>query len=127
MKRAKIDWKAVQDRVRASEIALEAALTPNPQRVEEAFRQRAAGEWRALREAQPVDHGRGQVAQADGVEHLLARRRVRGEDHQRDSDLLEVDADGVAGVAVLAERLAMIRGDDHIRVGKEPLAPQLVE
>jgi purine-binding chemotaxis protein CheW len=41
MKRAKIDWKAVQDRVRAGEGALEAALTPNPQRVEEAFRKRA--------------------------------------------------------------------------------------
>jgi purine-binding chemotaxis protein CheW len=42
MKRATIDWSAVQARLRASELALEQALTPNPQRVQDAYRQRAA-------------------------------------------------------------------------------------
>jgi purine-binding chemotaxis protein CheW len=41
MKHASVDWKAVGDRLRTSERAVEAALTPNPQRIEEAFRQRA--------------------------------------------------------------------------------------
>jgi purine-binding chemotaxis protein CheW len=42
MKRGEFDWGAVQERLRASELALEEALTPNPQLVEEAYRQRAA-------------------------------------------------------------------------------------
>jgi purine-binding chemotaxis protein CheW len=41
MKRTEIDWTAVQDRLRASELALEQALTPNPQRIEQVYRQRA--------------------------------------------------------------------------------------
>jgi purine-binding chemotaxis protein CheW len=42
MKRATIDWRAIHDRLRASERALEEALTPNQQRVGDAYRQRAA-------------------------------------------------------------------------------------
>jgi purine-binding chemotaxis protein CheW len=41
MKRAGIDWEQVQSRLRASEQALEAALTESPERIEAAYRQRA--------------------------------------------------------------------------------------
>jgi len=42
MKLAGIDWGVVRERLRASERALEQALTPSPQRIEEAYKQRAA-------------------------------------------------------------------------------------
>jgi chemotaxis signal transduction protein len=42
MKRAAIDWGAVRERLRASERELEQVLTPSPQRIEEAYKQRAA-------------------------------------------------------------------------------------
>jgi purine-binding chemotaxis protein CheW len=42
MKRASIDWRAVQEQLRASELALEETMTPSPQRVRDAYRQRAA-------------------------------------------------------------------------------------
>ncbi len=41
MKQAKINWKMVQDRLRASELALQAASTTDPLRMQEIYRQRA--------------------------------------------------------------------------------------
>jgi len=41
MKRTDIDWTKARERLRASELALEQSWTPNPQRVREAYRQRA--------------------------------------------------------------------------------------
>jgi purine-binding chemotaxis protein CheW len=57
MKRANIDWQAVQNRVRASELALEAALTPNPQRVQAAYRERAARLARVETNREPLTPG----------------------------------------------------------------------
>jgi purine-binding chemotaxis protein CheW len=41
MKRAGVDWEAVRSRLRASEGALEEALTESPERIDAAYRQRA--------------------------------------------------------------------------------------
>jgi purine-binding chemotaxis protein CheW len=57
MKQPKINWKAVQDRLRASELALEAALTPNPQRAQEMYRQRAATLARVELNRKPASPG----------------------------------------------------------------------
>ncbi len=42
MNQAKINWNVVRERLRASELALEAALTPDSERIEKVYRQRAA-------------------------------------------------------------------------------------
>src|SRR5579864_6064282 len=42
MKQTKIDWNVVRERLRSSELALDAALTPDSQRIEKVYRQRAA-------------------------------------------------------------------------------------
>ncbi len=42
MTRARIDWEAVRERLRASERALNAALSENPERIDAAYRARAA-------------------------------------------------------------------------------------
>jgi purine-binding chemotaxis protein CheW len=57
MKRQKIDWKVVHSRLRASELALEEILTPNAQRVEDAYRKRAAELAIGDRGRKPVSSG----------------------------------------------------------------------
>jgi purine-binding chemotaxis protein CheW len=42
MRRASIDWGAIRERVRANELALEEVLSPNRERVQAAYRERAA-------------------------------------------------------------------------------------
>ncbi len=37
-----IDWTVVKERLRQSQLALERALTPDPQRIEAIYRERAA-------------------------------------------------------------------------------------
>lgn len=41
MKRARVDWELVRSRLRATERALEAALTESPERIDAAYRRRA--------------------------------------------------------------------------------------
>ncbi len=91
------------------------------------FRQRAAGEGRAGRKPQQVDDRGRQVAQADRLGDRAARRRRRGEDQQGDVDLVRVEAEAVVEHAMLAELLAVVRGDDHQRVPEHPAPIKLVE
>jgi len=56
MKRA-IDWGEVHERLRANGLALEEVLSPNPQRVEEAYRRRAIRLAEVELSGVPASHG----------------------------------------------------------------------
>ena len=65
----------------------------------------------------------GMLARADRSIHHSAPRGARGENRQRDADLVEVDTGAVAEVAMIAERFSMVRCDDHHCVVEESLSP----
>lgn len=57
MTRASIDWASVHARLRASETALQAALTATPQRIETAYRERAIRLAKQTAQHQPASRG----------------------------------------------------------------------
>ena len=52
---------------------------------------------------------------------------ARIKDHQWDSDLVEIEGGAVPEDLMIAEPLAVVRGDDHHRVVKQPLAGKFIE
>ena len=82
----------------------------------------------ASRQAEEANHGRRDIAQGHRFGHHATRRHVlRVHDHQRDADQLPVEAATVREQEVIAEMLAVIRGDDDQRTVEHPAAPQLLE
>ena len=57
MKNARIDWEQARSRLRSSERALEEALAESPERIEAAYRQRAARLAKVLDQPGPVSAG----------------------------------------------------------------------
>ena len=90
-------------------------------------RQRSPGEWRIGRQAQQVDDRRRQVAQAHGLGDGAARRSRRREDHQRDVNLVEVQAIAMVEHTMLPELFSMVRRDDHQGVLQHANAVELVQ
>ena len=83
-----------------------------------------ASEWpgKGKPDSSPRDyHRRRKVRRETGPPlDLQAGGGARGQDRQRDSDFIEVHRVGMTVNPVIAERLAVVRGDDHVRVLGSP-------
>ena len=93
--------------------------------------QKAAREWPG--NGEPAERRNwsttvaGRSHRLSGVDHDAVRRRGRGEYHQWDGDLVEVEPGVVAEDAMIAEPFPVVRGDDHQRVVQKALGVELVE
>ena len=85
-----------------------------------------AGERRAGCQAELVDHGRRQVAQAYRIGDDICGTPGQ-ENNKWDGDLVEIETATMAKDAVHSKRLPVIRGNDDQRLVKQALAFQRFE
>ena len=100
-----------------------ASLVPAPEPCE-----RPAGEGCIPPQPEQVDDRGRQVAQAHRLgDHPIRRHSLGIHDHQRHLDELPVQAAAVEEQEVIAQVLAVIRGDDHQRIVEHAAPAQLIE
>jgi len=73
------------------------------------------------RDLREVEHSWRDIHVTHLLRHARSRSHVRTRDHERHAKRRIVDEDTVFGLAVLAQALAVIRGDDH----ECPVGPRL--